>query len=179
MGQCKTVYVVDWLTDGRSQVDIKRLWTHETFDNTRVHTFAQWWDDCDLNPCDDFASHTESMIAEAKNIIENGYSMKKRRKTSSKSAECQTCDAFSNDPNDPEIVGCIKGTSSGSKTTCQSNQQCLTYFMVNNMNTPSTFYQVRRDCRESKFLAVQSSHYLHIYLRFFTKKQCLVNFMYF
>jgi len=171
-GQCKTVYVVDWLTNTRNQVDLKRIWTHEigvSFPTEKVCSLGAIWKNCNEDDCSQYyQDFPDNFINEAKQIIENGFENSSKStdliEQETKTTECFTCVAYSIDPNDSSIRDCYSGKGNGEWETCDEGQVCLTYFYFNNMvpNGIDMTYQAMTSCQEPQmvdFKQYQEHHY--------------------
>merc|ERR1711935_442856 len=166
-GQCKTVFINEWNRNGEwshDQVDIKRIWTHETFDNTKVYSWGHYWKDCDVEQCEIKENWAEDFIEDANAIIHDNIPQTTKMNGVQSDSSCVKCNVFSKDRNDPKLVDCMSGSANGEKETCSDGQKCLTYFNIGNMNPPgiSEDYTVRRSCENAQMVEVrqyQEHHY--------------------
>ena len=109
-GQCQTVYVAHWLQSWHDQVDIKRRWTQEKFDNSKVYSFMEAYFDCESENCADFpANLKQKLIKDANQIISEGLEppLKEINKTYSQkeASSCFVCNAESFDIDDSKFNG--------------------------------------------------------------------------
>lgn len=109
-GQCQTVYVAHWLQSWHDQVDIKRRWTQEKFDNSKVYYFLEAYFDCETENCADFpANLKEKLINDANQIISEGLEppSKYRNKTyfQKEASFCFVCNAEAFEIDDSKLNG--------------------------------------------------------------------------
>ena len=136
-------------------MDIKRIWTHETFDNSKVYSQSEIRLDCESESCENF-EHViqQNFIDEANEIIENGVGYlpesHSRNSASKEGTNCLPCRANAFDPHDSKIKECIDGTGAGNIVQCTAGERCLTYFQINDMQPPGigAFYIVQKQCGE-------------------------------
>ena len=157
-GQCKTVYINEWGNDWGSfrmnQSDLKRIWTHEvglSFDGSKVYSWGHYWKDCRVESCGGFkANWADEFIDDANDMIQSNIKSKNVIKSQRQDSSCHTCQAYSFDPNDTKLIDCMNGNGDGESKSCNDNEQCLTYFNIQNMSPPGIgeTYQVTHSCRK-------------------------------